>query len=120
MAATDINELRAQCAQLDENGQRIFVRELVMRNVVDLQNHFVEEMETKQKVSDVHHAMFDPEVGTRAVLRRVNDALFDPDEGLVHFKKWMCRILTWAGILLGSLWGATVGAVAIGRNLGWW
>lgn len=120
MSETSMNELRAQCAQLDENGQRVFVRELVMRNTVDLQDHFVEERETRQKVCEVHRAIFDTENGTKAMLKRVNDALFDPDIGLVHWKKWMCRIFTWIGIILGGLWAATVGAVAIGHNLGWW
>ena len=120
MSETSMNELRAQCAQLDENGQRVFVRELVMRNTVDLQDHIVEERETKEKMCEVHRAMFDPEAGTRVILKRVNDALFDPMNGLVNWKKWMCRILTWAGVIVGALWGATVGAVVIGHNLGWW
>ena len=115
-----MNELRAQCAQLDDAGQRVFVRELVMRNTVDLQNNFIDGTETRQKVCEVHRAVFDPENGTKAMLTRVNEALFDPMNGLVHWKKWMCRIFTWVGVILGSLWAMTVGAVAIGHNLGWW
>jgi nitrite reductase/ring-hydroxylating ferredoxin subunit len=120
MNGTNMNELRAQCAQLDEAGQRVFVRELVMHTNVALGEHMAEEIEVKQKMCEVHRAVFDPETGTKAMLKRVNDALFDPDVGLVHWKKWMCRIFTWIGVVVGSLWALTVGAVAIGHNLGWW
>jgi hypothetical protein len=60
-------------------------------------------------------------------LEDMYDALFDPDTGLVNVKKWMddsikfiCRLATRIGIILGGCAALMAAVASAGRNFGWW
>jgi hypothetical protein len=98
----DIDDLRLKVAGMDDDQQRNFMRELTMQTHVSFNRHLLEEADTKVKVDQMH------------------TALFDPLDGLVNLRKWMCRLATWAGVILASTISAAAGVASAGHNFGWW
>jgi hypothetical protein len=114
-----VDELREQCKQLDDAGQRIFVRELILETHVALNNHFVEEAPVKKQMEKIHDAMFRcQENGDPSIVA----ALFDRETGLLSQSRMICKIAKWsgAGIALAFSTIVSAGVVSIGKTLGWW
>jgi hypothetical protein len=38
-------------------------------------------------------------------LTRIEAALFDPEHGLIYIRSWMCRLLTWVSVIVGTVAG---------------
>lgn len=99
---TDVAVLQRDMEQMDDAEQRRFMRGLTMETHISLHRHILDEEPYKQKVDQMHAA------------------LFDPMNGLVNLKRWMCRLATWAGVGLGATASLVAGIASAGHSFGWW
>lgn len=98
----DIDTLQRDMERMDDSEQRRFMRRLSMETHVALQRHIESEAPITRKVEEMHAA------------------LFDPIEGLVNLRKWMCRIITWIGVCIGTFVSLLAGIASAGHSFGWW